>query len=147
VKRDPIVGDLLRLAPFANCSERDLRFVAQRCTELHTGAGALLAREGRPGYECGVIISGLATVHRGDLVITRLGPGDFFGEIALLDHGTRTATVVAETGVVAVVCAAAEFRQILERCPTVTRALLAELAGRLRTLTVEPPGRSAAVFP
>ena len=62
----------------------------------------------------------------------RLGPGDVIGEVALLDHGPRTATVVAETDVDAVVASAAEFTEILVGVPSVARSLLVSLAQRLR---------------
>ena len=67
----------------------------------------------------------------GHLVAT-LGPGDVCGEIALLDHGPRSATVVAETDLVAEVCTAQEFNELLTEVPSFATQLLAQLAGRLR---------------
>jgi CRP/FNR family transcriptional regulator, cyclic AMP receptor protein len=69
----------------------------------------------------------------GDQTIARVGPGDFVGEIAVLDRGFRTASVVAETDMVVEICGTSEFAVLLAGAPTLTRKLLIGLAQRLRT--------------
>ncbi len=129
---DPAVTRLRGLAPFAACSEQELAFVAAHSTEHHAKARAHLARQNEPGHEFVVLTEGHATVMVDGFPVARLGPGDCFGEIALIDHGQRTADVIAETDVVAVVASAREFDQILRRSPTVIRVVLGTIARRLR---------------
>lgn len=120
------------LPPFAACTDDELAFVAARIGEHRAHPGDVLTEEGRTGREWVVLVEGSAVVRVGSHVLTRLGPGDVVGEVALLDHGSRTATVVAETEVEALVSSAEEFTQILTGVPAVARALLVSLAGRLR---------------
>lgn len=123
---------LRSLPPFAACTDDELAFVAARIGEHRASAGDVLTAEGRTGREWIVIVEGTAVVRVGSAVTARLGPGDVVGEVALLDHGPRTATVVAETDVEAVVASAAEFTEILVGVPSVARSLLVSLAQRLR---------------
>lgn len=139
---DPAVERLRTVAPFAGCTEMELRFIARRSSLHHAKAGAILTREGVSGQEFGVILHGVAVVRRGNVEVARLGRGDVFGEIAVLDHGARTATVLAATELIAAVCQEREFRQIIEECPTVARRLLVGLAQRMRAMNtdrVAPP--------
>src|ERR1700730_15163726 len=82
---------------FSACSRRELRTVSGLTTELSLPAGKVVTSEGQAGREFVVILQGKATVSIGGTEIATLGRGDFFGEIALLDGGPRTATVIAET--------------------------------------------------
>ena len=97
------------------------------------GPGEVLVQEGTVGREFLVIAEGTAVVMVGDESIARVGPGDFVGEIAMLDRGFRTATVVAETDMVVEICGTSEFAVLLAGAPTLTRKLLIGLAQRLRT--------------
>lgn len=130
---DPAVTRLRRVTPFRACTDFELQFIVRRSSEHRAAPGALLARKGATGREAGVIIEGSAMVLQDGRTVARLGPGDFFGEIAVLDHGTRIADVQAETDVVAVVCTDQEFRQIIDECPTVARELMVGLARRMRS--------------
>lgn len=129
---DPIVHRLRALAPFAGCSRADLDLMAGNLTGHRARAGEVLVQEGRTGRELLVMVEGEATVERGGRTVARLGPGDIVGEVALLDHGPRTATVVAVTAVVALVCNRQEFTTLLEGAPGFARALLPGLARRIR---------------
>lgn len=135
---DPAVERLRTLAPFVGCTELELRFIARRSSLHRATPGSILTREGVSGREFGVILEGVAVVRRGNLELTRLGRGDVFGEIAVLDHGARTATVLAATELVAVICHEREFREIIEECPTVAHRLLVGLAQRFRSLDGDP---------
>ena len=79
-------------------------------------------------------VSGEAEVSRGGRIVAELGPGDYFGELGLLDPALRDATVTARTPMELVVLAQWDFEQALEEAPGMTRRLLAGMAQRLRTL-------------
>jgi CRP-like cAMP-binding protein len=128
---------LLQSVPlFAGLSARDVRRIAALATESTFGAGRTIVQRGVRGDAFYLIVEGTAKVYR-TLVptgraIARLGEGDFFGEMALLDGGPRTATVVAETRVVAVKLPRAGFRRLLLAEPTVTLRLLEVMTQRAR---------------
>ena len=89
---------VLRSIPlFAACSDRELAVVRRTVDEVSVTEGDVLLREGRPGRESFVIVDGEAGVTRRGEFLARLGPGDFFGELSVLDHQSRTATVTALT--------------------------------------------------
>jgi CRP-like cAMP-binding protein len=80
---------------FSTLSKRELSTVAQQIDEIDVAPGRVLARQGDLGHEFFVILDGTADVTRGDTRLAELGPGDFFGEIGLLEKTFRTATVEA----------------------------------------------------
>jgi CRP-like cAMP-binding protein len=127
---------LTEIALFSACSKRELRTVSALTTALTIPAGRVVTSEGHPGREFVVILEGKATVSIHGTEIATLGRGDFFGEIALLDGGPRTATVIADTDLVTRVISQAEFSQMLEDVPTMARKLLVGLAARLRDADV-----------
>ena len=88
---------LKRLALFSACTRKELELIAGAMTELRFPAGETLALQGQNGHEFMVIADGTARVEISGRTISTLGPGDFFGEIAMLDGGPCTATVIAET--------------------------------------------------
>ena len=118
---------------FVGLSRRHLRHIAGLMEEQQVEKGAALAEEGKPGDDFHVILEGEAKVTRGSRTINRLLPGDFFGEIALIDGGPRTASVVAQTPVTTLRLDRARFRKLLEQEPTVVVKMLEELARRLRS--------------
>ena len=117
---------------FAGLSRRHLRHVADLTEEEQFDEGAKLAEEGRPGETFHVILEGEAKVVRGGRKIARLLPGDFFGEIALIDGGPRTASVTAETPMATLTINRKRFRKMLEGNPSIVVKMLEELARRLR---------------
>ncbi len=141
---DPAVTRLRTLAPFVGCTELELRFIARRSSLHRASPGAILTREGISGNEFGVILEGVAVVRQGNVEVARLGRGDVFGEISVLDHGARTATVLAATELVAVVCHEREFREIIEECPTVAHRLLVGMAQRVRSIRPDSAPRPAS---
>lgn len=141
---DPAVERLRTLAPFVGCTELELRFIARRSCLHRATAGAILTREGISGNQFGVILEGVAVVRRGNVEVARLGRGDVFGEISVLDHGARTATVLAATPLLAVVCHEREFREIIEECPTVAHRLLVGMARRVRSTSPDAAERAAS---
>ena len=121
--------------------ERQLGDV-QRLRSLLTGvsveAGTVLVREGEIGHDFLIIESGTAMVERDGLVVAEIGPGDFQGEISLLDGGVRTATVTATSPMTLLVATHGEFNSLLDRAPMVARQMLPALVARLRALADSP---------
>jgi len=134
---DPTIHRLRHITLFSACTDRELALIASRTTEHHARPGDILTREGHAGHEFLVIVDGTATVHVGDRTVAILGPGDFFGEIALLDDGPRTATVIADTDLVAEVSNHREFVDLLTEAPNLARNLLVGLARRLRAADLQ----------
>jgi CRP-like cAMP-binding protein len=118
---------------FASLSRRHLRHVASLAKIRRFHDGAALMRAGDAGDAMYVLLDGRASVRvpRGGAV--RLEMGAFVGELALLDDGPRTATVVADGPVVALSVARASFRKLLRSEPSIGLAIAEELARRLRT--------------
>ena len=96
-----------------------------------------MCTQGAAGREAFVIIDGTAAVLINGKKVATVGPGRCVGELALLDNGPRTATVVAETDVTALVIGVREFSSIIDDVPPMTHKLLRALAGRIRELDTE----------
>jgi CRP/FNR family cyclic AMP-dependent transcriptional regulator len=116
----------------AECTQKELRDIASLMTEYDAKAGQVLAREGQRGDEFFIIMTGRATATRNGLLLAELHPTNFFGELALLDGGNRTATVVADTDLELLVLSRAEFKQVFKTYPTVSYRMLTGLGARLR---------------
>jgi CRP-like cAMP-binding protein len=84
------------------------------------------------GHEFYLIASGSAVVRRGGRKVATLGPGSYFGEMALLDRGPRSATVTTAEPTELIVLGQREFMAVLDRVPPVAHKLLVSMAGRLR---------------
>ncbi len=123
---------LRNVALFSGCTDKELWKIAAITTEYRCPARQVLTVAGELGHEFFVIIRGRATVSRDGIVLGTLGPGSFFGELALLDGGKRTATVVADTDMLLLVLSRSEFRSLHFRILSVTERMLAELGQRLR---------------
>ena len=127
-----VVARLKGIPLFSMCSSDELTQVAAAASMISFPAGRVLAREGEVGREFMVIVEGTADVTVNGVVVNQLGPNDFFGEVALLDGGLRTATVVATTEVAAHVIEQREFSVLLFDSPSLARKLVVGLAKRLR---------------
>lgn len=117
---------------FSACSGRDLQRLASAADEVVVGAGTELTSEGAVGREMFVLLKGNVEVRKGGVPETVLGPGDHFGELALLDGGPRTATVVTSTDATLLVLTKPAFHAVLDEIPTLAHKLLISLARRLR---------------
>ena len=93
--RDDVVGLLGTSQLFTGIDPEELKGIAGTLDEQHYLEGHRIVTEGMTGVEFFLVVEGLATVESGGATVARLGPGDFFGEVAALDHGPRTATVRA----------------------------------------------------
>jgi CRP-like cAMP-binding protein len=124
------IDERLQQVPlFAACSKKELRHVSQLMTAVDVSAGTPLAREGKLGAEFVVIVEGKASVSKKGSTVATLGPGQWFGEIALLDDKhLRTATVMADTDMVVEVMDGPSFSQLIDDHPRIARKLLQGLA-------------------
>jgi CRP/FNR family cyclic AMP-dependent transcriptional regulator len=129
---DPKVARLTQVPLFASCSKRDLGFIASRVDELSLKAGQTLIREGQQTEAFYIIESGHVSVTRGGKPAARLGPGEFFGEIGMLDGGPATATVVTDGPVEAMVLSHAQFRDAIKGNDALALQVIAAMAKRLR---------------
>lgn len=132
--RSKHLENLAHIPIFAGLSKRDLQRIARASDEVELEAGATLVDQGELGREAFFVIEGAATVRRNGRKVGTLGPGDAIGELALLDHGPRTATVTADTEMTVLVLSAREFSGVLEQVPSLAGKLLAQLAQRVREL-------------
>ncbi len=125
--------DLLQRVPlFADLDRRELSQLAQSFKTREFAAGEILASEGQSGVGFFVIESGEASVSVRDVAVAQLKAGDYFGEVALIDEGARTATVTADTDMVCHGMTFWEFRPIVEANSQIAWKLLQALAKRLR---------------
>jgi CRP-like cAMP-binding protein len=131
---DPRVALLRKVPLFAACDDKQLAFIASQVEEMDFPAGRVLCRQGDSGGEFFVILTGTAEVRRDAVRLRQLGPGDFFGEIALLDHGPRTATVVATSALRCLVLGQTQFRSVLAQNVAIAVAVLDALGRRIRPL-------------
>ncbi len=123
---------------FEGLDRRELAAVAQQADEIDVRSGKVLARQGDIGQEFFVIVDGTAEVSRGGEAVGTLGPGDFFGEIALLENSPRVATVTAKTPLRFFVLTSQDFRHLLDENPKVERKVLHALARRVLALSNDP---------
>ncbi|MBA2326166.1 MAG: cyclic nucleotide-binding domain-containing protein [Actinobacteria bacterium] len=130
--RDAFIDHLAQVPLFSACSKKDLQLVAKRAEDVKVDAGKQLVGEGATGTEFFVVIDGKASVTKRGQKVAELGPGGFFGELALLDKAPRNATVTAETPMELVVLGQREFAGLIDDVPEFAHKLLAGLARRLR---------------
>jgi CRP-like cAMP-binding protein len=129
--RDGKVELIKRVPLFSKLSKKGLEEVAHIADELDLPQGKVMAVEGDRGREFFVLLEGEADVTKDGQSINKLGPGDFFGEIALVSDTPRTATVTATSPVRALVITDRSFRRLLDDQPEFQRKVLVELAERL----------------
>ena len=116
---------------FDGFSDDDLRRVLDVSTQMEATAGTVLVDQGDPGTQCFVIVEGQASVYvRGDHVATS-GPGSMVGEMSLIDHRPRTATVVADTDMKLLRFGTKEFRTLLDEMPKASERVMTALRPRL----------------
>ena len=129
--RDPVAA-LQRVALFAGMDRRQSEQIARLLKERRFQKGETVILEGSGGAAFFLIDSGEATVSQKGVVLRTMGPGDHFGEIALIDGGPRMATVTAATDLVCYGLTFWEFRPLIERNGTIAWKILQELVKRLR---------------
>ena len=125
---------LLKTIPlFSSCTARELNRIAAIVKEVQFPQGRTICKEGDTGVGLHVVIEGETKVQIGGRTRRRLGAGAFFGEIALLDGGPRSATVIAETPVRTLSIPSWSFKTTLRSNPNLALKMLEETCRRLRT--------------
>jgi cAMP-dependent protein kinase regulator len=117
---------------FSRCTTRQRRTIARHAQIASLPAGETLIAEGEPGDALFVILDGRAIISRDSVELNRVGPGAYFGELAILDGEPRSATVVAETDVKVAVIGIRMFRTLLREFSDLAEQLLIALAVELR---------------
>lgn len=128
------VAALSRVPLLSGIDRRNLERLARQFRERTFPEGSSVTREGDTGVGFFVIVEGSASVTVGDDLRASLSAGDAFGEMALLDDGPRSATVIAATDLRCLALSPWDFRPFVEENPTVAWAMLQTLAKRLRDL-------------
>jgi CRP-like cAMP-binding protein len=121
---------LKQLPLFRSLSEKEREKVAQWADEVDVQQGKHLVDEGQFAYEFFVIEDGTAEVRKGDQKLAELGPGDFFGEIALMEEERRTASVIATTGLRVIVMTRRDFGSMQSELPSVAATIRQALEER-----------------
>ncbi|HET6663380.1 MAG TPA: cyclic nucleotide-binding domain-containing protein [Acidimicrobiales bacterium] len=132
--REKYLDHLATVPLFSGATTKELRAVAKASMEMNIEQGKQFVTQGEIGREAFIIVDGQADVSRAGNKITTLGPGDCVGELALLDHGPRTATVTAATPLTVLVLGPREFSGLLDQVPTLNHKMLAALASKVRDL-------------
>lgn len=119
---------------FAGCTADELEEIDQLADEVHIPAGRTMLREGDLGQEFALIIEGEADIVKDGQVVATIGAGSYFGEVALLESITRTASVVARTDLTLQVLDRRGFNTLLDDQPRLARSMLKGLAHRIAEL-------------
>ncbi len=117
---------------FSACTKKDLQRIGKASTEISIPAGQKLTDQGQMGNQAFVLVDGTVSVKRNNKKVATLGPGSMVGELSLLDHGPRTATVTADTDCTVLVIDQRSFTAVLDDVPALSHKLLANLAARIR---------------
>lgn len=124
---------LAGVAFFEGFTDDELARVAALADDVEAEQGSVLIDQGRVGQECYVIIDGRAGVWIGDEHVATLEPGSMVGEMALVDHRPRSATVVAETALQLIAFDTKHFKQLLEEMPKAHDRVMQILSARMRS--------------
>lgn len=126
--------ELAGVSLFAGATKKELAEIDKLTTEVTLAPGTVLIDQGDVAREAFVILRGEAEVQVDDTVVATVGPGDCVGEIALLDKGTRSASVIALTEIDALVLDPREFKSLLLNVPAIAVKVASTLAARVREL-------------
>lgn len=131
--RQATVDRLKAVDQLRDCTRAQLHDVARLAERIQVGEGEVLTKEGRIGREFFLILSGTVGVTQKGRRVNTLGPGDFFGELAALNPGPRSATVTALSDVDVLIIGPREFAAMAD-IPGFRDALMKSMASRLRTV-------------
>ncbi|HEV8698103.1 MAG TPA: cyclic nucleotide-binding domain-containing protein [Candidatus Limnocylindrales bacterium] len=132
--------ELLKRTPLlAGLNEHDLGEVSRLADEIDVPAGKVLTKEGDPGREFFMIVDGAVRIERGGQFIRTIGPGDFFGDIALVVERPRMATATADADSQLLVVGHREFHSLMDRFPSIRICVLESIAHRLADLEPDWP--------
>lgn len=128
------IAQLRRVPLFSGLSNKELGQVGRFLREQKYSAGSAIVLEGQSGHGLYVIQDGRASVRRKGRTVARFGPGDFFGEMAVLDGGPRTASVYADADIVCLTLASWEVKPLLKDQAAMTYKMLQEVVRRVRQI-------------
>jgi CRP/FNR family transcriptional regulator, cyclic AMP receptor protein len=132
--------ELLRRTPLlAGLSRHDIEEVGRLADEVDVPAGKVLMKQGDPGQEFYVIVDGAVRIERDGRLLNTLGPGDFFGDMALVVERPRTATATVDRDSQLLVLGHREFHSLMDRFPSIRMSVLESIALRLRDLEPDRP--------
>jgi CRP/FNR family cyclic AMP-dependent transcriptional regulator len=129
---DSHLDKLAEVPLFSACSRKDLQRIAKASDEVEVKSGRVLVDQGKTGHEFFLILDGTATVRRNDRKVAELGPGSYFGELALLSREPRDASVVASSDMKLLILGQREFTGLIDSVPGLASKILAIMAKRLR---------------
>jgi len=128
------VEHLKGIGLFSELSGKELEKVAMAGTEVHVADGTIVMKEGDVGHSAVIVLKGSAVVRRNGRKLRDIGPGEIAGEMALLDDAPRSATVQCTSDCSLLEITGGQFRAVMADVPTISRKVLATLAGRIRDL-------------
>ena len=137
--RDEKLDLLQRIPLFSGFDRRRMERLGMLADEVDVPAGKVLMRQGESGSDMMVVVRGSVAVERDGNRLNTLGPGDFFGEIALVDGGPRTATVTAAEASTLLVISHRDFHSMMDEFPEVAAQVMNALANRVRHLEPDAP--------
>lgn len=138
LKRHTDAHEFLRKVPlFSRLNKEQIEYVARVSDRHEAKTGDHLTDEGHLGHEFVLIVEGTARAVRNGQTVAEMGPGDFFGEMSMIDGGGRSATVVAETEMEVIVVDGRAFWPLLQTVPGLAHAVIEVLAQRIRSLQAE----------
>lgn len=132
--RSDHLDQLRKLRLFAACSRKELEQIERLTDEITVDEGAKVVKQGDVAREAFVIIDGTAAVVLDDEELLVLGPGQHFGELALLDGGRRTASVIARSPLRLLVLHRPAFMGLLDEHPAIARRVMSTMAAIIRDL-------------
>lgn len=128
------LDSLRNVALFSACSNKELEKVAKASDLLTVPAGRVIMEQGQTGREAFVLVEGEVVIKRNNRKVTTLDSGSVVGELALLDHGPRTATATCQTECTFLVIDHRRFVAVVDSIPSISKKLMASLAARIREL-------------
>lgn len=131
-KQDPKVKMLKSVPLFSGCSDKELQEISKLTKEVEFPEGKQICKQGQTGLGLHVITDGETKVVINGRTRRRLGRGAFFGEMALLDNGPRSAAVIAESPVTTLSLSAWDFKEVVGNHPSIAVKVLEEMSRRLR---------------
>ncbi len=123
---------LSRVPLFANCTPQEIAAIAAVAQVNSFQPGQLIVIQGTPGQAFYTVLSGRVEILRDDTSLGAFGPGDFFGEMSLLDHAPRSATIRAIEATECLMLSSWDFKAVLEKHPSIAIKLLEVLSRRIR---------------
>ena len=129
---------LRRLEVFRSCTDREVSRILSLADQIPVASGHVIIRWGEQTKEFYILLEGKASVSRGGQLLGFIGPGDYCGELAILDPAPRSATVTMVTEGILLAFGQREFLTLLDEMPHVNRKLLGGLAQRVHELDAEP---------